>query len=441
MGKKWDSFVPGPSYWKACYDALKPGGDLIAFGGTRTYDLLVVAIRMAGFEVRDQLAWMYGQGFPKSLDVAKAVDKAARGVPQGGADPTSPNHGKFKTQLTEGKRDESDRGQGYGGGPGAFMAEAGVTKVEREYVEEAEQWQGWGTALKPAQEPIVLARKPFRGTVAANVLEHGTGAMNIDGCRIGNEVISVHNAPPGTLAGGEQGRGSDTSSYRTHEGRWPANVLLSHADGCVLVGSRTVESNGLYPSARPAGSQVSGPSGHAGQGDLDERHTKGEQVDVWRCVDDCPVRLLDEQSGVTVSTGGRTANISKGERIYGGGKGLGQDLKPDEVRGDPGYGDRGGASRFFYTSKVSKKERNAGLPEGVQNLHSTVKPIELMRYLVRLVTPPGGLVVDPFAGSGSTGCAAVLEGLEFIGVELDEEDTGVVDVANYRIKHWEDQRG
>jgi DNA modification methylase len=282
------------------YRVLKPGGHLLAFGGTRTFHRLTCGIEDAGFEVRDCLSWLYGSGFPKSLDVSKAIDKAA----------------------------------------GA-----------------AREWQGWGTALKPAWEPCVVARKPLVGTVAANVQQHGTGALNIDGCRIAGDVPQV-----------TQGVDSNGSSYRLRTmaqqsnphaaGRWPANVAF----------------------------------------------------------DEAAAAMLDAQSG---ERGGGFGVRGASSRIYGGGDGF-TDATGEAV----GYGDSGGASRFFYTAKASRADRNAG--GMAENTHPTVKPTDLMRWLVRLVTPPGGVVLDPFAGSGSTLVAARAEGVRAVGIEREDEYARII---------------
>lgn len=381
MGKSWDSFVPGPAVWREALRVLKPGGYAVVFAGSRTVDIMGLSLRLAGFEIRDQLQWLYGSGFPKSMNVGKAIDKAARGVPHGGVDPTSPNHGKFKTQTTEGKRSETDKGQGFGGGPGSFMAEMGE-KSERVLVEGAEQWEGWGTALKPAHEPIILARKPLtvdgrKATVAANVLTYSTGAINIDATRIGTTKgvpASVsrgrgedHHVYEGSVDGSLRRETGSESGHDPNQGRWPANVMLSHHEDCVQVGTRRVR-----------GSRI-------------EKPAAATPDDHWECHIDCPVRLLDEQSG------------------------------------------GGGASRFFYSSKASKSERNAGMPEGEKNDHPTVKPIEVMEWLVKLVTPPGGVVLDPYVGSGTTAIAAVKQGFECIGIDFDEHS--LRDIAIHRIVH------
>ena len=346
---------------------LKPGGHLVAFGGTRTWHRLACAIEDAGFEVRDSLCWLYGSGFPKSLDVGKAIDKAERGVPQGAADPTSPNHGNYRTTKTEGKRWDGDSGQGYGAGGSRFLADgmgsgsatARAASGGAATAGDAERWDGWGTALKPAFEPIVLARKPLAGTVAANVLEHGTGALNIDGCRIDTDErplrISHTGDTPGKTCYGQGINGGSEAAGSTALGRWPANVVLDEEAG----------------------------------------------------------DMLDAQTGVLVSglMEPHHADNGKAPGIYGAMPGGG---------GRSSYGDQGGASRFFYCAKAAADER----PEVAGVRHPTVKPLALIRWLVRLVTPPGGTVLDPFLGSGTTAEAALLEGFDWIGCELCDGQDG-----------------
>lgn len=346
MGKAWDGFVPPVAVWDEAMRVLKPGGHVLAFAGTRTHDLMTLGLRLAGFDIRDSLAWLYGSGFPKSMDVSKAIDKAAGAErPVIGANPRA-------AQQTP-KRDATALGK-FNGTPAGLTGPATPA---------AEQWQGWGTALKPATEPIVWARKPFKGTVAANVLEHGTGAINVDACRIGtNEDLrrpfgapSDHVGQLRNLPRGELNTGSD-------KGRWPANVIL----------------------------------------------------------DEHMARALDQQSGnlPTQKTRNNPARASDGE-MFG--------LTAGGERSNPGAGEQGGASRFFhvieqdapfiYCAKAPKKERPQ--VEGVA--HSTVKPLKLMRLLVRMVTPPGGTVLEPFAGSGTTIEAAMLEGFDCIGIEREAE--------------------
>jgi hypothetical protein len=278
---------------------------------------------------------------------------------------------------------------------------------------EAQRWNGWGTALKPAWEPIIVARKPLVGTVAANVQAHGTGALNVDGCRIdtqGERIEPVYGGRKGPEHGGKYGNSGDYLSNVSPLGRWPANLVLSHTPDCREVGTRKVRTgvavNRNRGETRPA------TVGNAPQRVLHEDQTYAdadgtETVAAWDCAPDCPARMLDEQSGESKSSGGRIGNKAGGIAVPGG----------RYSAGDPGFGDTGGASRFFYTAKASAGERHyAGT-----NRHPTVKPVALMRWLVRLVTPPGGLVLDPFCGSGSTGVAALSEGFRFLGFELDEE--------------------
>ena len=279
MGKRWDYDAPDSDLWALVLDILSPGGHLLAFAGTRTQHRMAVRIEDAGFEIRDMLAWVYGSGFPKSLDVGKAIDKAA----------------------------------------GAPATEA------------ARQWQGWGTALKPALETITLARKPLVGTVAHNVQEHGTGALNIDGCRIAGEPWKAHSATGLASVKFFSKGNTPVIEKAPHDGgRWPANLIHDGSDEVVA----------LFP-----------------------------------------------QTGPSSATGGSVA-------------------------------------RFFYCSKVSASERGAG------NDHPTVKPLALMRWLLTLVTPPGGVVLDPFLGSGSTGVAAADLGARFIGIEMDRK---YFDIACERI--------
>ena len=229
MGKNWDHGVPGVPFWREALRVAKPGAMLLAFGGTRTFHRLVCAIEDAGWEIRDTVMWVYGSGFPKSLNVQQAINKAARGAPQGGPDPTSPNHGKFKGGCGE----ESREGRGFGAGPGSFMKEGGAARMGDDG-----PWHGWGTALKPAWEPIVVARKPLDGTVAENVLRWGTGGLNVDGCRVatdptvddprlgGKGTWRTDKAAKNVYEGGYAGDDIASST----KGRWPANLILTYPE-------------------------------------------------------------------------------------------------------------------------------------------------------------------------------------------------------------------
>ncbi len=357
------------------YRVLKPGGYLLAFGGTRTFHRLTCAIEDAGFEIRDCLCWLYGSGFPKSLDVSKAIDERAGAERDNGATKTAPA------------------------------------------TEEAKQLAGWGTALKPAWEPVIMARKPLMGTVAANVVKHGTGGINIDACRIGESKAvpasasktpnKIYGAGMSSLTGGTGGSG-----FNPDIGRWPANVVFSHSLECRQVTNLI--------------------------GDME-----------WLCANDCAVAMLDAQSG-EMTSGTAVGGLHRGSdkhsgRTYGPWK----NSNPNE--GDVCYGDTGGASRFFYCAKPSREERDlgcdhlkprtageatdreddtdglnspragAGRTGGVKNFHPTVKPLELMRWLVKMVTPKGGKVLDPFGGSGTTGMACAAEGFDFVLIEREAD--------------------
>jgi len=360
MGKSWDSFVPGPAVWKECLRVLKPGGYLLSFAGSRTFDLMTLAIRLGGFEIRDSIAWLYGSGFPKSMDVSKAIDKAAGATREVIGLKTYGDGGTFNQGPASG------RSAGHMGNVVARPPSVETTPA----TPEAEQWQGWGTALKPAFEPIIVARKPIRGTVVANVLEHGTGALNIDGCRIEGQ-----GAEPGRVrhGGGTNGVYADDEWTKANQatmggpmpsGRWPANVIL----------------------------------------------------------DEDQAAALDEQSGRTVSKSGGKSTKALG--IMNDDAWTAKDLPRT------GHDDTGGASRFMYVAKAPKKERP--VVDGVA--HPTVKPLALMRWLVRLVTPPDGFVLDPFAGSGTTAEAALLEGFKTVVIEKEAEHIPLIQLRVRRVE-------
>jgi site-specific DNA-methyltransferase (adenine-specific) len=317
MGKAWDYDVPDLSMWRQVFHTLKPGAHLLSFFGSRTYHRGTVAIEDAGFDIRDQIMWVYGSGFPKSHDVSKAIDKAA------GAERVV--IGSYKATVSA----RTMTGGNYGGG-GSNVEERDRIYQTAPATDAARQWQGWGTALKPAHEPIAVARKPFTGTVAANVIEHGTGALNIDACRVGDDIVG-----------------------------WGGAAGLGYHGGCDPAGGTPRPIAGRYPA-----------------------------------------NFIHE--------------------------GLTEDW-----------------SRFLYCPKASAKDRDEGLVDmplrarpimgsGIggqpdqlavnsRNVHPTVKPTPLMQYLVRLVTAPGGTVIDPYMGSGSTGKAAMIEGMRFVGIERDPD--------------------
>lgn len=357
MGQEWDGgdIAFDPALWAECLRVLKPGGHLIAFSGSRTYHRMAYAIDLAGFEIRDQLLWLYGSGFPKSHDVSKAIEARAK---TGSGRPEDIR----RAAMGEGYKPSGRGRRNYDNGGGSKMNGAKLSAT----APEAQQWAGWGTALKPAHEPMVLARKPLDGTVAANVLAHGTGALNIDGCRVesGADYSELQVTQGGNRA---QAYGMGRRTFEPAAGRFPANVLHDGSEA-ILAG---------FPETTSGGGPKPG-----------------------------------------------TPRTKVG--VYG---------EPNDSK-SPAYGSNSGsAARFFYCAKASKADREAGCAilaaEGERgNPHPTVKPTDLMRWLVRLVTPPGGLVFDPFTGSGSTGRAAMLEGCRFLGAEMTDE---YVPVAHARI--------
>ena len=431
MGADWDSFVPPPAVWEECMRVLKPGGHMAVFAGARTQDLMGLSIRLAGFEIRDTLGWIYGSGFPKSHDIGKAIDKARR-------EDTEPvkavaaalraaldASGKTRKEIdahfgtanvsqywfsphrnsqvppvdkwpwlrdflgidssldaevwrlngrkgTPGEawakrevigRSSSGIGTAFGDGQWA-QGKAEEFDLTAPASSEAKQWDGWGTSLKPAIEPILLCRKPLDGTVANNVLAHGVGGLNIDACRVPTtdrwEASGVQSAPGSSLQGSADGS-LNVSVSSTHEaGRFPANVLL----------------------------------------------------------DEHAAKEMDEQSGV-LDPGGQSRTNQQGSKDVA-------TWNLPSREGQSRYQDRGGASRFFpvfkYQAKAPKKERPViEREDGTKIQHNTVKPLALMEWLVSLIVPPGGVVLDPFAGSGTTLQAALNKGFTPIGIEQDAD--------------------
>jgi site-specific DNA-methyltransferase (adenine-specific) len=361
MGKKWDSsgIAFQPETWQAVFRVLKPGAILLAFGGTRTYHRMVCAIEDAGFEIRDTIAWVYGSGFPKSYDIGKGMDKQA-----GAERERIPNPLASKQTASIGTNDYGD-----------YQATTSITPTP--ITPEAQLWDGWGTALKPAHEPIVVAMKPLDGTYVNNALTWGVAGLWIDGGRVGYAEQESDNR----------------------------------------VGTDFV-SNGGDASANANDNQV--PNKY--------------YVQMYKPTGRFPANLIHDGSDEVVSGFPNTKSVrsarggarNDGKTVYNN---IPQNI---EMNYDCGFNDSGSAARFFYCAKASRSERNAGL-EGI-NHHPTIKPIELMRYLVRLTkTPTGGVVLDPFTGSGTTGIACVLEGREFIGIEREPE---YVEIAEKRIAHY-----
>lgn len=340
MGKKWDYQVPSREIFSEILRVLKPGGHMLCACGTRTQHRMAVNIEDAGFEIRDVVTWLYGSGFPKSMDISKAIDK------QRGYIRSKEKCGKLGSQSSF----ADDKWT---------QESSGMRIVDEPICDEVKQWQGFGTALKPACEFWTLARKPIsEKTIASNVLKHGTGGINIDGCRI--EAVDLESLQKNwnrTQSKSAKGGGNSMSggfmaidlSNRRPNGRFPANLIL----------------------------------------------------------DEEAAAELDEQSGILKSGKFNQASKKAENSIYG---------KHESYKNPKQFeASQGGASRFFYVAKASKSDRGQG------NIHPTVKPIKLMQYLCRMITPMNGIVLDPFMGSGSTGVAAVKEGFGFIGVELNED--------------------
>jgi site-specific DNA-methyltransferase (adenine-specific) len=391
MGKKWDYDVPSQEIWEECYRVLKPGGHLLSFAGSRTYHRMAVRIEDAGFEIRDQIMWIYGSGFPKSLNLGKSLESKL----VNGSSRYSGNKMETDGDVDiPGSQWQEAADRTMADGEGAWSGKS--VKVENPI---AKEWEGWGTALKPAHEPIVMARKPLsEKTVVDNVLEWGTGGINIDESRIRIDLENEDRArskntiqkTSGIGFTGNKKDSQETPLYNLEQGRFPANLIFDEEAG----------------------------------------------------------KILDEQSGF-IKGDSRTSKSTYDKGIWG-------NAKP--VESTALYNDSGGASRFFYCPKTSKTDRNEGLEhledkltqgmranagpalvgddEGgrttAKNNHPTVKPTDLMLYLIRLVTPKGGITLDPFMGSGSTGKAAVRGGFDFVGIEREED---YMEIATARIQY------
>lgn len=373
MGKKWDA--TGIAYnvdlWAECLRVLRPGGHLLSFGATRTYHRMACAVEDAGFEIRDSIAWVQSQGMPKSMNAAKAFAKAGQG-------------------------------------------------------DLADTWEGWGTALKPTNEPIVVARKPFTGRLIDNLATHHTGAINIDGCRVSTND---------SFGGGAHGSSGFAQGYEANSGwvagpaggRWPTNTILGHTPHCRQVGTvdEDITINTFDNGAKPFGDAVGEPYTST---------TNTTTTAIYECADNCPIALINEQSGevgaAAPASGPTYSGHHKSGSMAGAFKGMGD--QPAVF-----HADTGGAARMYpnmewgnldlppilYSAKAKKSERPH--VDGVAS-HPTQKPLKLMRWLIRLVTPNGGVILDPFAGSGTTLEAALLEGKNAIGIELLTEHAPLI---------------
>ncbi len=381
MGHKWDAFVPGPSYWKEALRVLKPGGYGLVFAGSRTQDWMSMSLRFAGFEVVDTIMWVYSQGMPKSLNISKAIDKhlgAKRQVIGRRQHPT----------LKSGSIERKDAGHFHGGN--SSREEWDITAPA---TEQAMEWDGWGTQLKPSYEPILLVRKPFKGTFAKNVLRHGVGGLHIDACRVpidtradASQLRTMNRSARGADINGQQWgfskSGGDQPPVVRPNGRWPGNLVHDGSD----------EVLGAFPDAIGQKSDIN----DTGR----ERNSTGRFNDMG------PPRPHNARHDVDLSAG-----------------------------------------RFFYCAKPSTRERHLGLDHpGAQfkhgstlrsiensdlkgNTHPTLKPIALMEWLVKMITPKGGVILDLFCGSGTTGMAAIKNGFRFIGID---KEIGYVRIAHAR---------
>jgi len=411
MGKTWDAFVPPPAVWDEALRVLKPGGVLACFAGSRTVDLMGLSIRLAGFEIRDNLAaWLYSQSFPKSRNVSKDLDKMA------GAEREVIG---LKRLTGNALVPTKDKGGTYGVGVG--VAPPGDVPITAPATDTAREWNGWGTALAPGHEPIILARKPLSGTVASTVLAHGTGGINIDATRVAatdapDEAVTVPNAGSryvGVLNGGKASEAEACTTSATSAGRWPKNVVIAHHPECVEVGTREVKTGTAGERRGFQTEYVGGDGQDKGLPHMSYSTNGRETIPAFDCHPDCQVAALDAQSGVMRARGNiaPTRSTGKAHGIFGA---YGAHESPTDS------GDPGGASRFFPTFRYEAKApawQRPHLADG--SGFETVKPLDLMRWLVRLLTPPGGIVLDNFPGTGTTGQAAQLEGFRSVLVELE----------------------
>ena len=395
MGRSWDStgIAFQKETWELCFKVLKPGGHLLAFSGSRTYHRMAVAIEDAGFEIRDQVMWLYGSGFPKSMNVGKIIDKKLRGVGIGKSDPKSPLHGT-KRQKIDGSNAKHDMSPLYK-----------TQNVEYEYEHDiSKQWDGWGTALKPAHEPLVLARKPLsEKSIADNVLKWGTGGINIDECRVEGNDAKYPDTNPDFRDQGRQSKenmGIDKLSFGQTENVKRKKVVRKSRD-----------ENGVWTNNN-SGMKAEGSE----YADADPRGRF--PANVMHDGSDSIKKLFEDKSRYFYCAKTPKAERNQGldnfpiKQTQGGGGGIGN--YKDDVNS---------ASGKFGSEKAPSK-----------NTHPTVKPIKLMKYLCRLITPKGGTVLDPFMGSGSTGMAAKEENFDFVGIEKEEE---YFNIASARIESVE----
>lgn len=465
MGKIWDKFT-SKEYQDFCFEwgskaikVLKPGGYCASFSAPRKYHRMVCGLEDSGFLIKDMIEWVFGSGFPKSLNISLAINKHLGG------------------SIIKGDMIIAPDGQSYDkrkkiGNPLTDNCYSGDIIEEEDLYEkipsnpEALKWDGWGSGLKPAHEPIVLAQKPYEGTYAKNMLKWGVGGLYIDGCRIDyipdKEVDSrIYNRDKNITRGHHENAtlkyapdGNEFPMFKTLKGRWPSNFVLTHHPECKLIGKKRIGIDNRQ--IRKAGT-VKETLYKGGWNPVDTINYGKEVMDYYQCHPDCPVKMIDEQSG-DLSTSFRPNLIGKNyesNSIFGQGGNI-------SIRNQ--HDDRGGASRFFYCAKAYKKERILGcenvywektngefkritknqynlLPSENRakgNPISTLKPINLMRYLVRLVTPPNGIVLDPFGGSGTTGIACIIESFNYVLIEKRESFAKVI--IPKRLEYWKDPK-
>ena len=499
MGKEWDHGIPGVPFWLAALRVAKPGAILLAFGGTRTFHRLTCAIEDAGWEIRDCIMWVYGSGFPKSLDIGKAIDKAA------GAEREVVGAKNYSAPDIRGN---SSNGRGISSQSSKDADRLGVS-ITAPATEAAKLWNGYGTALKPAYEPIIIAMKPLVSTFAANALEHGVAGVNVDGCRVGTEDKLTGSGGPCLQFGGQNNRPYQETfeapgCNQNPQGRWPANLIHDGSDEVVALFPQNGSSNARQNKAGGCEYFMGGDTRENAPWDISDtgsaarffyaakssrrerdagldsirtvkynvpiggalckdvtmalveslRKATSESTLTWHigesgesivglCPSDTLSTTLTAISRITTSqilslltpsltsaftqavscetaSGGNPVENAESSSKY-------QPITPNASLAESAHG----ASRVVYEMLLTISDGENWRPR--RNIHSTVKPLALMRYLCCLTaTPTGGVVLDPFMGSGSTGCAAVLEGREFVGIEQDRE---FVEIAGARIAH------
>lgn len=465
MNRKWDYEVPSVAMWAECLRVLKPGAPLLSFGGSRTFHRIATGLEDGGFELCDTIFWVYGQGMPKPATTTdKYIDKALK--------VERPVVGT--RQLTGNAAvDTKTKGGTYGIQVGTVAPKTVAVTAPGSPLSAA--WEGYGHALRPSHEPIILACKPFEGSIAENILEHGVGGLNLGPCRIGTSGGTRKVDPERYRTEGNALRGSVDGSLNggvkeaIAAGRWPANVILSHSPDCVSVGTRevrggvAVKRNGVHTDS-PV---LPGGLGCYPEGTPDHGFAVGgkETVEMWACVPGCPVRQMDDQSGTRPSTLAGRADPTKSYANPGDNGGASQ-FGGSNSRV---YADTGGASRFFYHAKVNRKEREfgcenlplrtaaectgrteglvgadrpqagAGRGSGARNFHPTLKPIELNRYLATLLRPPNpdAVLLVPYAGVASEMIGALLAGWPAVlGIESGGENGEYMSILHARVRAW-----